>query len=149
MIALLAMEEPRTRIAAMMCGLDIHYELGGDHPLLGRRIPDLDLHTGAGTVRLFSLLHPARTVLLNLTAPRRFADNQWQDRISIVDASCNARWRLPVIGDVPAPKAVLVRPDGYVAWVSSDGTDTGLAQALIAWAGPAARLPGVSNGEFV
>ena len=62
---LLHMDEPRKRIAAMMSGLDIHYDLGEGHPLLGRRMPDLDLITTNGPFRLFDLLHDARPVLLS------------------------------------------------------------------------------------
>src|SRR5213595_1824102 len=54
---LLIMEEPRRRFAAMMSGLGIHYDLGDGHPLLGRRMPDLDLVTPRGTVRVYTLLH--------------------------------------------------------------------------------------------
>ena len=54
------MDEPRKRFAAMMSGLDIHYDLGEGHPLLGRRMPDLDLVTADGPLRVFTLLHEAR-----------------------------------------------------------------------------------------
>jgi hypothetical protein len=54
---LLGMDEPRKRFAAMMSGLDIRYDLGEGHPLLGRRMPDLDLVTANGPLRLFALLH--------------------------------------------------------------------------------------------
>jgi hypothetical protein len=57
MSELLTMDQPRTQIAATMCGLDIHYELGAGHPLLGRRIPDLDVQTADGSLRIFELLH--------------------------------------------------------------------------------------------
>src|SRR5438067_4416423 len=69
---LLTMEEPRRRFAAMMSGLGIHYDLGEGHPLLGRRMPDLDLVTPHGTVRAFTLLHEAHAVLLNLGEPGAF-----------------------------------------------------------------------------
>ena len=63
------MDEPRRRIAGMISGLDIHYDLGEGHPLLGRRMPDLDLHTADGPTRVFTLLHDARPVLLDLGDP--------------------------------------------------------------------------------
>ena len=72
MSELLAMEEPRKRFAGMLSGLDIHYDLGEGHPLLGRRMPDLDLVTAAGPLRVFTLLHDARPLLLNLRPIRRF-----------------------------------------------------------------------------
>lgn len=133
MTELLAMNQPRTQIAAMMCGLDIHYDLGAGHPLLGRRIPDLDLQTATGSLRIFSLLHQARPVLLNLAAPGRFADTAVYDRLSIIDASYTGPWHLPVIGHVPDPHAVLIRPDGHVGWVDTDGNAIGLQAALTKW----------------
>jgi 2-polyprenyl-6-methoxyphenol hydroxylase-like FAD-dependent oxidoreductase len=132
---LLSMDEPRTRFAAMMSGLDIHYDLGEGHPLLGRRMPDLDLITANGPVRVFTLLHDARPVLLNLVEPGRFNITPWADRCRLVDAKYIGHWELPAIGAVPAPTAVLIRPDGYVAWVE-DHTQSGLLDALTAWFGP-------------
>jgi 2-polyprenyl-6-methoxyphenol hydroxylase-like FAD-dependent oxidoreductase len=131
---LLSMEEPRKRFAARMSGLDLHYDLGEGHPLLGRRMPDLDLVTVGGTVRVFTLLHDARPVLLNLGMPSAFDISAWADRVLSIDAEHHGDWELPVLGHVPAPAAVLIRPDGYVAWVG-DGTDTGLRDALITWFG--------------
>ena len=114
---LLAMDEPRKRIAAMLTGLDIHYDLGEGHPLLGRRMPDLDLHTADGPTRVYELLHDARPVLLNLGQPARVDISPWEDRVRSVDATHEGAWELPVLGEVPAPSAVLIRPDGHVAWV--------------------------------
>ena len=131
---LLSMDEPRKRFAAMMSGLDIHYDLGEGHPLLGRRMPDLDLVTPGGTVRVFTLLHEARPVLLNLGKPWGFDISPWADRVLAIDAEYAGDWELPVLGQVAAPAAVLIRPDGYVAWVG-DGTDTGLRDALTTWFG--------------
>jgi 3-(3-hydroxy-phenyl)propionate hydroxylase len=131
---LLAMEEPRKRMAGMMSGLDIRYELGQGHPLLGRRMPDLDLVTASGPRRAFSLLHRAQPVLLNLGAPRALDIAPWSDRVQHVDAKYAGRWELPVLGEVAAPAAVLIRPDGYVAWVG-DGTPLGLTDALMTWFG--------------
>ena len=132
---LLEMDEPRKRFAGMMSGLDIHYDLGEGHPLLGRRMPDLDLVAADGAVRMFAMLHEARAVLLNLGPPLPFDASLWSDRVSAIDAEYGGEWELPVIGRVSAPAALLIRPDGYVAWVG-DGTDAGLRDALTTWFGP-------------
>jgi 2-polyprenyl-6-methoxyphenol hydroxylase-like FAD-dependent oxidoreductase len=132
---LLGMDEPRRRFAAMMSGLDIQYDLGPGHPLLGRRMPDLDLVTADGPLRVFTLLHAARPVLLNLGEPGGFAVTPWTARVRSIDARCVGPWELPAIGAVPAPTAVLVRPDGHVAWVG-DHAQAGLADALTTWLGP-------------
>ena len=131
---LLSMDEPRKRFAAMMSGLDIHYDLGVGHPLLGRRMPDLDLVTPGGTVRVFTLLHDAHPVLLNLGKPWGFNISPWAHRVLAIDAKFAGDWELPALGQVAAPAAVLIRPDGYIAWVG-DGTDTGLRDALTTWFG--------------
>jgi 3-(3-hydroxy-phenyl)propionate hydroxylase len=140
---LLSMDEPRKRFAAMMSGLDIHYDLGEGHPLLGRRMPDLDLVTADGPRRVFSLLHDARPVLLNLGEPDVFDIAPWADRVQLVDATYDGVWELPAIGVVTAPTAVLIRPDGHVAWVG-DRSDPELSDALTTWFGPppAASLGG-------
>lgn len=135
MSELLTMDEPRKRFAAMMSGLDIHYDLGEGHPLLGRRMPDLDLVTANGPLRVFTLLHDARPVLLNLGEPGDFDITPWADRVQLFDAQCAGTWELPALGAVPAPTAVLIRPDGYVAWVG-EGAQMGLADALTTWFGP-------------
>lgn len=134
---LLSMDEPRRRFAAMMSGLDIHYDLGEGHALLGRRMPDLELVTPDGPVRLFTLLHDARPVLLNLGEPGAIGISPWADRVKVIDAKYSGTWELPALGAVPAPAAVLIRPDGHVAWVG-DGTRLGLKDALTAWFGPPA-----------
>jgi 2-polyprenyl-6-methoxyphenol hydroxylase-like FAD-dependent oxidoreductase len=131
---LLSMEEPRKRFGAMMSGLDIRYDLGEGHPLLGRRMPDLDLVTANGPTRVFALLHDARPVLLNFGELTAFNIDPWASRLQSIDAKCVGRWELPVLGAVTAPAAVLIRPDGYVAWVG-DGTATGLRDALTTWCG--------------
>jgi 2-polyprenyl-6-methoxyphenol hydroxylase-like FAD-dependent oxidoreductase len=135
MSELLSMEEPRKRIAAMMSGLDIHYDLGEGHKLLGRRMPDLDLVTANGPLRVFTLLHDARPVLLNLGEPGGFDIAPWADRVQSIDAKYVGTWELPALGAVAAPTAVLIRPDGYVAWVGGL-TRLGLADALTIWFGP-------------
>ncbi len=134
MSELLSMDEPRQQVAGMMSGLDIHYDLGEGHPLLGRRMPDLDLVTPGGTVRAFTLLHGGHAVLLNLGRPWGFDISPWAHRVLAIDAEYAGKWELPVLGRVPAPAAVLIRPDGYVAWVG-DGTDSGLRDALTTWFG--------------
>jgi len=134
---LLSMDEPRKRFAAMMSGLDIHYDLGEGHPLLGRRMPDLDVVTANGPLRVFTLLHKARPVLLNLGEPGGFDITSWADRVQSIDAKYSGEWELPVLGAVTAPSGVLIRPDGYVAWVG-DASQAGLADALTTWCGPSA-----------
>jgi 3-(3-hydroxy-phenyl)propionate hydroxylase len=136
---LLAMDEPRRSFAGMMSGLDIHYDLGAGHPLLGRRMPDLDVVTADGPQRVFTLLHEARPVLLNLGAPGRLTVAGWADRVRLVDAAYGGLWELPVLGVVTAPGAVLIRPDGYVAWAGESG-EARLRDALSAWFGPPAAV---------
>ncbi len=135
---LLKMDQPRKRYAGMISGLDVHYDLGNGHPLLGRRMPDLDLVTAGGPRRLFTLLHEARPVLLNLGEPGALdiASSPWTDRVQRIDARYAGVWELPVLGAVAAPTAVLVRPDGHVAWVGEGDTDQDLRDALTTWFGP-------------
>ena len=135
---LLGMDEPRKRFAALMSGLGIHYDLGTGHPLLGRRIPDLDLVTANGPLRLFTLLHDARPLLLNLGEPGGFDITPWAERVQLIDAEYNGPWELPAIGTVPAPTAVLIRPDGHVAWVG-DSVEAGPVDALTTWFGSPAE----------
>jgi 3-(3-hydroxy-phenyl)propionate hydroxylase len=135
---LLSMDEPRKRIAGMISALDIQYELGEGHPLLGRRMPDLHLLTADGTTSVFALLHEARPVLLNLGEPGGVDITPWESRVRLVDARHDGGWDLPVIGAITAPAAVLIRPDGHVAW-AGDGTDPALPQALATWFGSPPR----------
>ena len=132
---LASMDEPRKHLAGIISGLDIHYDLGEGHPLLGRRTPDLDLVTADGPLRVFELLHDAKPVLLNLGEPGGFDIAPWADRVQLIDASYKGEWELPVLGAVTAPTAVLIRPDGYVAWVG-EPADPGLPHALTTWFGP-------------
>lgn len=131
---LLAMEEPRARMAAELSGLGIHYDLGPGHPLLGRRIPDLDLLTSDGPIRLFTLLHDARPLLLDLGG-RGIELSAWTTRVKLVVATYDGVWELPAIGRVEPPGAVLIRPDGYVAW-TGEAAGAGLTEALSTWFGP-------------
>jgi 2-polyprenyl-6-methoxyphenol hydroxylase-like FAD-dependent oxidoreductase len=141
---LLGMDEPRRHFAAMLAGLDIHYDLGEGHPLLGRRMPDLELVTENGPLRVFTLLHAARPVLLNLGDPGVFDIAPWADRVQLVDARYDGVWDLPALGAVTAPTAVLIRPDGHVAWVG--GLDrSGLVQALSHWVGSPPSSSAVSS----
>ncbi|UZX04967.1 hypothetical protein F8G81_21970 [Arthrobacter sp. CDRTa11] len=133
---LLAMEEPRKRFAGMQSGLDVHYSLGEGHALLGRRIPDVDLSTQDGPLTVYSLLHDARPLLLNLGVPGAFDTVPRPDWLKLVDARYNGSWELPVLGEIPAPSAVLIRPDGHVAWVGN-GTESGLGDATARWFGTA------------
>jgi 2-polyprenyl-6-methoxyphenol hydroxylase-like FAD-dependent oxidoreductase len=131
---LLSMDEPRRRFAAMMSGLDIRYDLGDGHPLLGRRMPDLDLVTQNGPLRVFSLLREARPVLLNLGDRGGFDITPWADRVQWIDARYDGVWDLPALGAVTAPAAVLIRPDGHVAW-AGELDRSGPAEALSRWFG--------------
>jgi 2-polyprenyl-6-methoxyphenol hydroxylase-like FAD-dependent oxidoreductase len=128
------MEEPRKRLAGIISGLDIRYDFGEGHPLLGRRMPDLDVMTSDGPLRVFTLLHDATPVLLNLGEPGGLDIAPWADRVRLIDAEYVGLWELPLLGTVTAPTSVLIRPDGYVAWVG-DGVDTGLRVALTTWFG--------------
>jgi 3-(3-hydroxy-phenyl)propionate hydroxylase len=133
---LASLDEPRKRLAGITSGLDIHYDLGEGHPLLGRRMPDLDLVSADGPLRVFELLHGAKPVLLNLAEPEGFDITAWADRVLLVDAEYAGEWELPVLGAVTAPTAALIRPDGYVAWIG-ERTYLGLPEALSTWFGPA------------
>lgn len=134
MAELLSLDEPRIRTAAMLTGLDVHYDLGEGHPLLGRRMPDLDLESPAGPTCVYALLHDARPLLLNLADPGDVDVTPDRDGVRRVDASCDGRWELPVIGEVEAPSAVLIRPDGHVAWTGALG-DPDLPTAISRWFG--------------
>jgi 3-(3-hydroxy-phenyl)propionate hydroxylase len=134
MAELLGMDDPRKKIAAMLTGLDIHYDLGEGHPLIGRRMPDLDLVTNDGPRRVFDLMHDARPVYLNLGDAGGFDIAPWANRVRSVDASYTGSWELPVLGEVVPPTAVLLRPDGHVAWVG-ESSHSGLSDGLTTWFG--------------
>jgi 2-polyprenyl-6-methoxyphenol hydroxylase-like FAD-dependent oxidoreductase len=135
---LVGMDEPRRHLAGMLSGLDVHYDLGAGHPLVGRRMPDLDLHTAGGPTRAFTLLHDARPVLLDLGAPGApggaGGPGPRVDGVKSVEARYDGVWELPVLGEVAAPAAVLIRPDGHVAW-AGDLADPQLLRALATWFG--------------
>jgi 3-(3-hydroxy-phenyl)propionate hydroxylase len=133
MAELLGMDEPRRRIAGMISGLDIHYDLGEGHPLVGRRMPDVDLHSAGGLNRVYELLHDARPVLLNLTDARCDIPAGTAG-VRLVEATHAGTWQLPVLGEVSAPPATLIRPDGHVAWVG-ELSDPALPRALETWFG--------------
>jgi 3-(3-hydroxy-phenyl)propionate hydroxylase len=137
MSQLLSMDEPRKRIAAEMSGLGIRYDLGAGHPLLGRRMPDLDLTTAKGPLRAFTLLNRARPALINFGEPGGIDITAWSNRVQSIDAKYDGVWDLPALGRVSAPTAVLIRPDGYVAWVGAQ-SQSGLTDALSKWFGPPA-----------
>lgn len=132
----LTLDQPRQHIAAMMSGLDIQYDLGEGHPLLGRRMPDVDLVTADGATRVFALLHEARPVLLNLGEPDTIDLAGWQDRVQLVQGRSEGPWEIPLMGAIPCPNSVLIRPDGHVAWVGED-VQSDLHDALATWFGPA------------
>jgi 3-(3-hydroxy-phenyl)propionate hydroxylase len=136
---LLQKDETRKQYVAMTSGLDIHYDFGKGHPLLGRRMPDLDLVAGEGPLRVFTLLHEARPVLLNLGEPGGIDIAPWANRVKLIDAKYGGAFALPALGEVTIPTAVLIRPDGYVAWVG-DRTQQGLGDALTTWVGPPAAM---------
>lgn len=132
---LLENDHARMQYVAMTSGLDIRYEPSEGHPLLGRRIPDIDMVVKDGTERAFTLLHKARPVLLSFGQTNGFDVTPWADRVQHVAVRYDGNWDLPGIGPVVAPPAALVRPDGYVAWVG-DQSGGQLEQALTRWFGP-------------
>lgn len=130
----LDMDTLRKQVAAEMSGLGIRYDLGGAHPLVGHRMPDLELVTPDGPVRVFTYLKRARPVLLNLGASGDIDITPWSDRVTLIDATYDGPWELPALGLIIAPAAVLVRPDGHVAW-AGNGTQEGLRDAMATWFG--------------
>ncbi len=141
MTELLGMDEPRRRIAAMISGLDIRYDLGEGHPLVGRRMPDLELRTAGGPTRVFTLLHDARAVLLDLGEPGGFDISPWAGRVRLVYATHDGRCELPVLGTIALPPAVVIRPDGHVAWAGAL-TEPALPHVLSTWFGAATPRSG-------
>ncbi|MFD1944317.1 FAD-dependent monooxygenase [Paradevosia shaoguanensis] len=130
---MLGLEQARKYMAGRMSELDIRYDFGEGHPLLGRRMPDIEVMTAEGPLRVFTLLHRARPVLLDLGGLDGFDATPWAERVQVVAARYEGDWELPVIGAVAAPGSVLVRPDGHVAWTGRD--PAGLNEALTRWFG--------------
>ena len=131
---LASMDEPRKRLAGIASGLDIHYDLGEGHPLLGRRMPDLDLVTADGPLGSSSCCTTPGRCCSTSVSPVASTSLHGLTGSGSIDADYVGEWELPVLGAVTAPTAVLIRPDGYVAWVG-DGTDDGLRDALTTWFG--------------
>ena len=127
---LIGMDEPRRAFAGLLSGLSLRYALGDDHPLIGRRMPDPDVTVGGETVPLYSLMHDARWLFADFGAGIDITP--WTDRVKRIDAAFDGPWDLPVVGRVKAPGAVLVRPDGYVAWAGDTATP-GLTDAFAIW----------------
>ncbi|ACZ88542.1 FAD-dependent monooxygenase [Streptosporangium roseum] len=126
---LLRLPEGNRHVAGMISGLDIRYDLPGDpHPLLGRRVPDLDLRTTGRPERVGRLLRDGRALLLSAADGTAFAEvaRPWSARVGHLVASNT--------GELGA-EAVLVRPDGYVCWAGSAGETASLVTALTRWAG--------------
>ena len=131
---LLALDEPRTHVAGVISGLDVHYGPNDDHPMVGRRVPDLELTTSNAPTRIYELLHHADPLLVDLDPASELGTTRWRDRVQRIVATFTGRWELPVLGEVEPPSALLIRPDGYVAWAGT-GTDTGLLHAMTTWFG--------------
>ncbi|MFI6985419.1 FAD-dependent monooxygenase [Embleya sp. NPDC050154] len=143
--SLMVFDDVNRYLRGMLTALDIRYRVGGNHPLEGRRVPDADLKTPDGATRVYKLLHAARPVLLDLRGSAEVAATakSWADRVDLVEArSEDDHWPVPIVGEIPAPAALLIRPDGHVAWAADTaGTpDTSaLRTALATWFGPARR----------
>ncbi|MFJ9715329.1 FAD-dependent monooxygenase [Streptomyces sp. NPDC101213] len=142
--SLIVFDDVNRYLRGMLTGLDIRYPVEGRHPLAGRRVPDADLKTPDGATRVHELLHAARPVLLDLrgSAEVAAAAGDWADRVDLVEArSEDDHWSVPAVGEIPAPAALLVRPDGHVAWVAAGAAPdtTALRAALATWFGPAPR----------
>ncbi|MCH0564624.1 MULTISPECIES: FAD-dependent monooxygenase [unclassified Streptomyces] len=141
--SLLVLDDVNRRLREMLTALDIRYPVGDGHPLAGRRVPDAGLKAPDGTSRVYELLHAARPVLLDLHGSPELvtAVEGWADRVDLVEArSEDEQWAVPSRGEIPAPAAVLIRPDGHVAWAAATGRapDTSaLRTALTTWFGPA------------
>ncbi|MET7297336.1 FAD-dependent monooxygenase [Embleya sp. NPDC005575] len=140
--SLIALDDVNRYLCGMLTALDVRYPIEGDHPLAGRRVPDADLKTSDGATRVHELLHAARPVLLDLRGSAKVAAaaEGWADRVDLVEArSEDDHWPVPGGREIPAPAALLIRPDGHVAWASAGGAPdiSALRTALGTWFGPA------------
>ena len=108
--------------------------LAGELALAGVDVAIVERRAGGLHSRTIEILDQ-RPLLLNLGEPGGFDITPWADRVQLIDAEYDGTWELPVLGEVAAPSAVLVRPDGYVAWVG-ELTQVGLHDALTTWFGP-------------
>ncbi|MER5511874.1 FAD-dependent monooxygenase [Streptomyces sp. NPDC002766] len=143
--SLMVFDDVNRYLRDMITALDIRYAVDDDHPLAGRRVPDADLKTPEGAISVYELLHTAHPVLLDLSGgagTTAAVAEGWADRVDLVEArSQDDHWPVPAVGDVPAPSALLIRPDGHVAWAADSGAldASALRTALTIWFGPALR----------
>ncbi|MGH8778833.1 FAD-dependent monooxygenase [Paraburkholderia sp.] len=156
MTDLVSLPEVNDRLSAMLSGLGIRYHLPGAHPLIGYRVPDADIMTDTGLRRVHELLRSARFVLLDLAGTTSTRSNattvpfglppvdlganitEWAGRVDTVRGNAMTReWRIPGRAAIVAPAAVLIRPDGHVAWACDGPADvSALRLALTQWCGP-------------
>jgi len=137
---LVGFDEVNRYLSTMQSGLDIQYPIAGEHPLLGRRVPDIPISSTDRGKRVFDLLEAARPVLLDFSNTADLVDvaAAWAGRIDIVKADCPSdAWPVPGVGTIRAPSALLIRSDGYVSWVNDADKDLNLLrQGLTTWCGP-------------
>ncbi|MBF6170512.1 FAD-dependent monooxygenase [Nocardia blacklockiae] len=124
---LLQVPQVSAHIAHLLAGSDVRYDIGDDHPLSGRLVPDVTVELDGRAVRIAELFRSARPVLLDFTGTLGDAAAGWADRVDVVTASAAA----------PPAAALLIRPDGYVAWAATEPGDPGLPEALARWFGTA------------
>lgn len=123
---LFTLRDVAQHMAALLAGTDVRYDVGDEHPLSGWPVPELTLADGR---RVTELLHDARPVLLDFDGGAGAAASAWADRADIVTATL----------DGPSAAALLIRPDGYVAWAAGEfgpADEAGLHAALRRWFGP-------------
>ncbi|WP_432126523.1 FAD-dependent monooxygenase [Streptomyces sp. bgisy082] len=141
--SLMVFDDVNRLLRTMLNALDVRYPADCGHPLAGRRVPDADIKEAGGATRVYELLHAGRPVLLDLGAGVAAVAGDWSDRVDLVEAHGeDDAWPVPVIDEVPTPTALLIRPDGHVAWASGPGepVDTvALRGALTTWFGAARR----------
>ncbi|MFE3192419.1 FAD-dependent monooxygenase [Nocardia sp. NPDC059240] len=125
-----------SHIANLLAGSDIRYNVGDNHPLSGHFFPDSEVETESGPTRIAELLHPARPLLLTFDAAADLATiaADWTDRVTVTRAT----------SPQPPAAALLIRPDGYIAWATDDFTPsdhTPLRAALHRWFGAPTPTP--------